>query len=114
MRNEKKKIVAEKVAPIANAAMRAWAPPAEEAQRLLMDFYAAGSLVQERYRRTGDLCDILKPWGEVLNRFQKIVDFVVANPSPALGLMVLNRADEYWDFDLKPVWSAILRQSGAE
>lgn len=112
MRSEKKKTLTKKMRLLVNEAMRTWAPketPCEELLRRLNDLYSAGSSVSSAFRHSGNVTDIIDQWGKVLDRCQLVIDAIEAHRETPESALVLNRVLDYWDFDLKPVWSAIDR-----
>lgn len=118
MRSEKKTAVTEagteKVNRLVNDVMRAWAPtPESQCQRVVRELYDAGYPVVMEFQRTGEIADIVKPWGKVLTKYQRVLDYVEAHKGTTDADLVLNRALDFWDNDLKPVWSAIGRFPGA-
>jgi hypothetical protein len=99
---------------LVNDVMRTWAPPKketprEELVRRLHDAYDAGDSTMRAFRDSGDVADILDQWGKVLDKCRLVVDAIEAHRGTVEAGLVLNRFNDFWDYDLKPIWSAIDR-----
>lgn len=112
MRSEKKKTLSKKMRRLVDEAMRAWAPretPREELVRRLHDAYDAGYSTMRAFRDSGDVADILDQWGGVLDKCRLVIGAIEAHRGTTDAELVLNRFNDFWDYDLKPIWSAIDR-----